>query len=537
MNSLVLPGQSAGIYAPVITVRGLAVALVGLLGVQNLLLLAYLGFGAAWIAGAGVLLAILLVALIRDHRLNAAATAPISWRLFLACTLIGLVIYALGGEGRFFYANTDWQVRDAVLLDMTRYSWPFVYTIPSAGNPSELMLRAPLGMYLMPAIIGKALGERAAELALLGQNSLMLGALLAAGSRLFATRRHYVIAAFIFFGFSGMDIVGQWLSRQPLDVHLEQWAGLQFSAHLTQAYWVPQHSLAGWIGALFYLLWRDGKLSLALLMTAMPVMALLSPLALMGMMPFVCHAGLTALVKRDVRRADVILPGLGLLIALPALLFMMSGSAAVGGKVSGISPGHYCAFLTFEVGLPLMALFLHRRAHHYGVAVSLIVLLTLLLAPLGNIGDASDFVMRASIPALAILAVLIAHMLVTQPVTERQRAAVALAVCAWVIGLATPITETIRALRFPASPRLLCSYFGVVPGGRATYVVPARSIPLPIRPVGAVHITPRDPTQCWEGPWPAGERVGLFDPIPQGPAQIYDPRQPDKGAERGFQRH
>ena len=58
-----------------------------------------------------------------------------------------------------------------------------------------------------------------------------------------------------------IDIVGQIVTHRPIWLHLEQWAGLQFSGHLTQAFWVPQHALAGWFFAAFYMLWRDRRLA------------------------------------------------------------------------------------------------------------------------------------------------------------------------------------------------------------------------------------------------------------------------------------
>lgn len=46
----------------------------------------------------------------------------------MTCFLVALGLLLLSGEGRFFYANVDWQVRFAVLRDMGINPWPFVYT-------------------------------------------------------------------------------------------------------------------------------------------------------------------------------------------------------------------------------------------------------------------------------------------------------------------------------------------------------------------------------------------------------------------------
>ena len=87
----------------------------------------------------------------------------------------------LGGEGRLLSAPTDWYVRDAVLADLGRNPWPFLYE--ASGGPT--LLRAPLGMYLLPALAGGG-GQRALDLALLAANTAMLGLLLALAAALFA---------------------------------------------------------------------------------------------------------------------------------------------------------------------------------------------------------------------------------------------------------------------------------------------------------------------------------------------------------------
>src|SRR3546814_106374 len=172
-----------------------------------------------------------------------------AWRRMFLLALVALAIFVLGGEGRFFYASPDWQVRDSVLRDLVVYPWPFAY---SFDRHVEL-LRAPLGMYLLPAISGKAFGLRAADLALLIQNSLLLTLIFGLGSMLFTTSRARARALVIVIFFSGMDVIGQLLqwhvNGHPFPDHIEQWGITQYSSHITQASWVPLHALAGWLGA------------------------------------------------------------------------------------------------------------------------------------------------------------------------------------------------------------------------------------------------------------------------------------------------
>ncbi|MCC2102023.1 MAG: hypothetical protein KDJ12_13915, partial [Hyphomicrobiales bacterium] len=62
-----------------------------------------------------------------------------------------------------------------------------------------------LGMYLTPALVGKALGERAGDLAMLVQNGLMFGLILRVFMGQADSRRAGWITAAFFVLFSGVD--------------------------------------------------------------------------------------------------------------------------------------------------------------------------------------------------------------------------------------------------------------------------------------------------------------------------------------------
>lgn len=474
----------------------LASLILATLGLQQLLLWRFLGFSPLlYPIGAGLIL--LLVAGLRRMTGWAADEGP-SVRLFALCSAVSLLLFVLGGEGRFLYANFDWQVRSAVLRDLVIHPWPFAYVM---GGP-ELLLRVPLGMYLPPALVGKALGFRAAELALLIQNSLLLATLLALGATLFRGAAARVVALIVFVGFSGMDILGAMLTRRPVYDHIEGWLGPQYSSHVTQAFWVPQHAMAGWIGALLYLLWREGRAPRTLFLAALPLLALMSPLSLMGLMPFAAHAGLDGLLRRKLGWRDVAWPALALAIATPSLLYLAAAGDTVGGGGAGIDWPRYLVFEMIEVAGYFLALLLAGEHRRFGGATFAIVAGVLLLAPLGRIGDSVDFVMRASIPALMILSLTIAD-LIASPAKDRAMAiGRTIAVVVFAIGLATPALEIARAFRLPPSPETLCSYPGVASGGAATYVAPLDRVPAPVRPARPTLVTPHDPSHCWGGPWP-----------------------------------
>jgi hypothetical protein len=465
-----------------------------------LLLCRFLGLTSPWIHGGWAAITaglFWLLTLPRRRDLHAGPTVA----TLLACLAIATLLMLLGGEGRFFYANVDWQVRDAVLHDMARHPWPFVY---ASGD----LLRAPIGMYLVPALAGKAWGQPGADLALLAQNSLLLGLLLAIGSTLFDSTRRALIALAVFLAFSGLDILGQLKAGHVAGLaptaHLEGWGPTQFSSTITLAFWVPQHAIAGWIGALGILLWRAGRLGLGPLLILPPLTALWSPLAAIGCLPFIAYAAWHDLRRRRIALADLALPALATLIALPALLYLAAAGDRVGARLFPIRPDLYLLFLTIELLPFLLIAFAGRRAR-FGGPLLAIAAGSLLVMPLIQVGWWIDFAMRASIPALAILALHLADGLGgLWPASGRRKAAL---VGLLAIGSVTGLTEVVRALTFPATPPPRCGFsrawdesFAAWP--KDSYLAPLHRVPVAIRPATPARVAADGAGPCFDIPWP-----------------------------------
>jgi hypothetical protein len=489
---MIVPPPSPALQRP-LPGGWLIALLLGWLGVDQLLLWRFLDVMPLWAYGLGALLiGALCVASVRAARSFAGPT-PATW---LLCIGVATVVLLLGGEGRFFYANIDWQVRFAVLRDISVHPWPFVYT---ARGEAEL-LRAPIGMFLIPALAAKALGGRAADIALLLQNSLLLGTLLGLGSTLFAKQRAKLIALAVVIGFSGLDALGRILFRGGLSDHLENWAYLQYSSTITLAFWVPQHALSGWIGALGFLLWRAEKLPLGVYLTLLPLTALWSPLGLMGAMPFATLAGVQSLRARTIRPADMALPALTTLLCIPGLLYLSAAGDGVGAKLVAIVPLQWALFELLEVLVYILPLAFLVRRPRFGTDTLAVLTLWLLAIPFLQIGSSTDFMMRGSITALTILAVMVADALVS---TARARLPLVVLLA---IGSVTGVMEIRRALVHPAAPQVRCSLFkawdqsfGDFPIG--SYVAPLDKMPSLVRPAHPAPVSAAEPDRCWDGPW------------------------------------
>jgi hypothetical protein len=477
----------------------LVAALAATLGVCQLLLWRFLNIAPLWAYPLALLLiAALCLGIARSTaRLRPPPEGP-TLATLLVCLLIALVLFLLGGEGHVFYSNVDWQVRNAVLRDMSIHPWPFVYTARAAPD----VLRAPLGMFFAPALVFKLAGQRAADIALLVQNAAVLGVVLTLASRLFIGTRHRIVALAVFLAFSGLDIVGQLLFRGPLVENLEFWSGLQFSSTVTLAFWVPQHALAGWIGAVAFLLWSEGKISAGATLSLLPLTALWSPLALMGTLPFAALVGLKSLHQRNLEPADVFLPLAATLLAIPSLLYLGAANHEVGIRLYHIDALIYAVFEAIEVMPYVIPITFFAVATRAGVTTILITAVCLLTMPFIQIGWSTDFMMRASIPALSILAVLVAKRL-NMPGGGGGKICLSIAL---LIGSVTGLSEIVRAVRYPPSPQVSCSFFGAWDQNfarypKGSYLAPLHEMPALVRPAIPTRITSAEPPRCWAGEW------------------------------------
>ena len=472
--------------------------LAGWLAADTVLLQPFLGLGARATAASMLLAALLVTGIAYEAR---GLQDRVGLRTLAVCAGVALMLLLLGGEGRLFYANLDWRVRDAVLHDMAAHPWPFAYTF---RGPAEL-LRAPIGMYLVPALAMKAGGQAVGDWALLAQNTLLLTLVLGLGSALFVRKGIALVVAVLF---SGLDIVGAWLmsreSGAAIADHLETWAApLQYTAHLTQVFWVPQHALAGWIGALGFALWRDRKLPLGVFLTLVPLTVLWSPLGAMGVLPFAGLAAALGMIRRNLRPADVALPALACLLAVPTLLYLSADSAAVGARPIGVSlrPSLSVVFVALEV-LPLVLVARWSvAARPMGRATLALVAAMLLLLPFAQVGGGSDSVMRVSIAPLAVLAIGVADAV---SAAAGPRLVVALLLLAG--GAVTGWHEVRRALTFPRSPPPRCSFYRAWGPGpawqKSTYLAAVVKLPRAIRPARVTLVGTADPPRCWIGRWP-----------------------------------
>jgi len=126
---------------------------------------------------------------------------PVDFAALSLAIALALALCLLGGETHLFYANADWLARDGVLQDLSKHFYPVFYRY----QDQDFLLRAPLGMYMTPALVGRFFGLHAAHLALLAQNATLLASILYLSGRLARPRSALVVL--LIAAFSGLDIL------------------------------------------------------------------------------------------------------------------------------------------------------------------------------------------------------------------------------------------------------------------------------------------------------------------------------------------
>lgn len=359
---------------------------------------------------------------------------------------------SLGGAGHLFHANSiDWVPRYGVLRDLVVHDWPPRY-LDDAGN--ELILRAPLGYYLVPAVLGKFFGIAWADLILLFWTWLGVSLFFLANFGGPPVRRLLVLILFAIA--SGMDIVGVfWKDGLPwLGSHIEWWTGrMKYSSNSTMLYWIPNHVIPGWIlGAWLWRLQDSADILRRLPLIGLAVMTW-SPLPFVGALPMIAvigwrFRGELASGMHGLTRAfaHVLFPA----ILIAAYLLMGAGGIKAWAVVppnNAMAGGGFTWWMDTLVFIVVEVLafgVLARQCNRSSVLDSGLLLLCLL--PFVGFGPTNDLATLGAIPALTLMWLTLINEL-TSPSRQRRlsRGKRSLLLVLFAIGAVTPFQETWRS--------------------------------------------------------------------------------------------
>lgn len=326
------------------------------------------------------------------------------------CVALAAVLLALGGEAHLFYAPLDWRIRDGVLADLSQRAFPIVYEVGAV----DYVLRAPLGMYMLPAAVGRMFGLVAADAALLAQNSLFLGAIFYILGQLGRGWPHILIMIF----FTGLPLVGIAI-QSSLSGTIAPWEhydtygfdnwnrGWQYPANLTALIWAPNHALPGWWISTLVLLRSRGQIDTAPALVSIAGATFWSPLAVVPAMLW-----LTPIVVASIHRHPLCRrtwqAALAGMCFLPIALYLVVGSSTIRGDEAAPLTGlafwiSYVLFVLTQLIHPAFIL-PNKRFFPKELRILFLFCASILVGlPFFHFGPCNDLAMRGSIMSYVVI--------------------------------------------------------------------------------------------------------------------------------------
>jgi hypothetical protein len=340
-----------------------------------------------------------------------------------------------------FAENTDWRKHYALFNALVDQPWPPKF-ITGDGVSA---LRYSLGFYVVPALAAKWLGTWALSFAIFAWCTFgcYLGLVLAFGDKPRSKLQCFLIGT-VFLLFSGADIVGAYLvanfPKPPMPfMHFEWWSGFgAFPSAVTSIFWTPQHLIAGWVGAFLFIRYPlKAVRSSGLIVCAA---ALWSPFIAIGLIPCFAWAVWTTSFRELLTKLNFVVAPVLLLISAQ---YLGKGTEGIPFSMiwnaTAFAVGPWIWFILLEFLFIAVALWLLNPA------ARTIILMHggfLLMLCFFSGGWLNDLLMRASIPALGVLAIYAANTIVSTRYDARKIPVLIL----FLAGLATPLGEIWRGV-------------------------------------------------------------------------------------------
>lgn len=360
------------------------------------------------------------------------------WRT-AASLAIAFLCVAMSGSFGVSGLNSDWFKHFAVLNFIASSTHGL-----EAGQDS--VLRYYLAWYLVPGLLGKFASVEGRQILVACWSTIGTFLFFRMLLDLVNPGKKAIIGALVFVLFSGADIVGEAITgwqRGPR-FHHEWWSGwINYNSNMTALFWAPQHTIAAWLMAALMLGQSKRRELLPYLSLLFCAVAFWSPFVAAGLVPFGVYLLLREggpMLKNWRTWGAIVTVGLPIALYLTTDAQRLPASfqwnlACVENCFSWTS---YVRFVALEALTFLVILVAWKPARTGFLVVTAAVLL---LFPFYYLGLANDFGMRATMPALAVLAIASAHLVVNAPLRF-----VAPMVVVLVIGSLTPLGEIYRGL-------------------------------------------------------------------------------------------
>ncbi len=340
-------------------------------------------------------------------------------KLVLLVLIAGVWVY-LSGVGQYAFQNYDHMWRNAILEKLVNNKWPVIVTETGEYFDKPVAMIYYFALWLPAACWGKLFGLEAAHGFLYWWCVVGVVLVFTLLSSLRGKLSPWMLVAFVCF--SGLDVVGDFILHNSASfvwfntIHVENWMpGFQMSSFSTQLFWVFNQAIPAWLITLLLLCQKDNKsvifiYSFSFMSCTLPAI---------GLIPILACIGITRLVKlwdksrKPAENARTLLMDCftfqnvctGLFVTLTSYLFLKANTTGNSGFRKADMPNLLMNYLLFVL-LEFLIYYLVIYSQRHREPLYWVTLGTLLVVPLICFGPHVDFVMRASIPSLVVLFVM-----------------------------------------------------------------------------------------------------------------------------------
>lgn len=408
-------------------------------------------FSMPFVVLSAIAIVILIFCLHKTHKVDSnLPPKPLAeyWPLLLIALLAAYYSVVVGFDA------PDWKNHFAISNSLIENTWPPVIEV----DGQTWFLRYYLSWFVPSALFAKIFGSQAITSAMFAwQFAGMLIALLLLFQNLHRAR-HLLLAALVFFLFSGIDLVGAYLINSHHLKHItpswiNSWAGTNLFIilpNLTVLQHSPHHAIAAFVST--SLIFCNRRLGLQYSAFILVITTMWSPFCAVGLLPLVALSLYkddfkTALTPQNLLAAP--------LLAIPIVLYLTQGTELIPHMFAWQHASFYfpyfVLFCVFEF-LLILGIFCYLMKKERSLIVTLGVFLTLLCTY--SVGLYADLLIRAAMPAVVIMSVLMLKALLANEGWRRKVLVAHIiigaipAVVAFVQGARTPISQIHRNATF-----------------------------------------------------------------------------------------
>ncbi len=375
------------------------------------------------------------------------------WIILVFLFVIASIWVCSSGIGALVFQNSDHECRNFIFELLVTQKFPVIFNYDNV----PYFMTYYIGFWLPSAFIAKIFGNNVQLGYYLQVIWATIGIFLVFYYILSFFKNKNILPIIIFIFFSGLDFLGAKLVGFPTNPvsHLEWWyPDYQFSSFTTQLYWVFNQAIPAWLVTMVILKEENNKNILCLYSLAF----LSATLPAIGMFPIVLYClyknslkvksfelsldYFRTFIKSCCSYQNIICAFFIILVSLAYLTGNISGSQKAFSYFDIFELLKFLLyFFLLEVGLYLILIWKFNKKE----PLFYIALVSLLIYPFIKVGISNDFCMRATIPALIILFLLIIKTLFYSDILKYKKILIALIICL-LFGAITPIHEMTRTI-------------------------------------------------------------------------------------------